>query len=178
MQTTLASGSKAGVWFGVGLGLMAAVWTGLALLGLEAIFHVFPWAYGTIKIFGAVYLLYLAIKMWQGSKQALAESDHHNQQHAFVHGILVNALNPKSIFFAAAVLAVVFPPNMHLLESLLVVFNQFIVEVAFYALLAHVMGREAIRSTYIKLKRALDRCASLVLGGFGLSLIVDRYVDS
>jgi len=178
VQTTLSSGCKSGIWFGVGLGLMAAVWTGLALLGLETIFQIFPWAYGAVRICGAAYLIFLAIKMWLGSNERLEEKPRINQGHSFVRGLLVNALNPKSIFFAAAVLAIVFPPNMLFAENLLVVFNQFVVEVAFYAALANFIGRDKVRASYLKTKKSLDRLSSVVLGSFGLSLVAERYTDS
>lgn len=176
VQTTLSSGTKSGIWFGLGLGLMAAIWTGMALLGLETIFHLFPWAYGVIRTFGAVYLIYLAIKMWLGSGDALKEvvADH-KKKYSFAKGVAVNALNPKSFLFAAAILALIFPPDMALVENLLVVLNQFVVEVVFYALLACFMGREVARSSYIKLKKKIDRISSVVLGGFGLRLLVERY---
>jgi len=157
---------------------MAAVWTGLALLGLEAVFLVVPWAYGTVRILGAGYLIYIAIKMWRGSRQELAQISMGNQGQSFFRGVMVNALNPKSVLFAAAMLAIIFPPDMHLSENLFVVLNQFLVEVSFYVLLAYVMSREGIRYSYIKLKKYLDRVASVVLGSFGLSLVTDRYASS
>jgi len=157
---------------------MAAVWTGLALLGLETVFHVFPWAYGTVKTLGAMYLLFLAINMWRGSEKKLGEGKDYNQGHNFMRGVMLNALNPKSIFFAAAVLAIVFPPNMLLAENMLVVLNQFLVESLFYSLLAFTISRQRIRENYIKLKKTIDRLASIVLGGFGLSLVADRYSNS
>jgi len=175
IQTTLSSGQKSGVWFGAGLGLMAAVWTGLALLGLEAVFQVFPWAYGTVRTLGALYLISVAIKIWRGSGEALQESQNQTQGHALFRGIMVNALNPKSILFAAALLAIVFPPNMLFVENMFVVVNQFVVEFLFYAVLAYTMSRERIRSSYLRLKKYTDRVASLVLAGFGLSLVADRY---
>ncbi len=178
IQTTLCFGRKSGVRFGVGLGLMAASWTGLALLGLETVFHVFPWAYGAVRTIGALYLLYIAVKMWQNSDHELNVASDHNEVQTFSRGVMVNALNPKSVLFAAAVLVVVFPPNMLFAENLLVVLNHFVVEVAFYSLLAYVMSREKIRSNYVKVKKFLDRVASVVIGGFGLSLLAERYSSS
>ena len=46
VRTALSAGRRAGIAMGCGLGLMAAAWTLMALLGLEAIFRLFPWAYG------------------------------------------------------------------------------------------------------------------------------------
>jgi threonine/homoserine/homoserine lactone efflux protein len=178
IQTTLSSGRKSGVHFGVGLGLMAAVWTSLALVGLEAVFLVFPWAYGLIKTIGAIYLLYIAATIWRNSAQKLTVDSNQNTAKSFVRGVLVNALNPKSVLFAAAVLIVVFPPNMLFNENAFVVLNHFLVEVVFYSTLACIMSRQTVREKYISLKLYLDRISSVALGGFGLSLLSERYTSS
>ena len=177
IQTTLSSGRKSGVYLGIGLGLMAAVWTALALLGLEAVFLVFPWVYGLVKTIGALYLLYIAVTMWKKSAQSLIVSSNQYIAKSFVRGVLVNALNPKSVLFAAAVLVIVFPPNMPFKEGTFVVLNHFLVEVVFYSMLACVMSRRTIREKYISLKMYLDRISSVVLGGFGFSLLSERYTS-
>ena len=57
---------------GIGLGLMAGIWTGLALLGLDVIFPAVPWAYLTLKLIGAAYLIYLAYAIWRDARRPLA----------------------------------------------------------------------------------------------------------
>ena len=103
VSTTLSSGRRAGIAVGCGLGLIAAAWTMMALLGLEAVFQLFPWAYVTAKTAGAIYLLYIAYKMWVGAKDTV---DPHIRpaRHALRQGMMINLLNPKSVLFAAAVL--------------------------------------------------------------------------
>ena len=49
IRATLSGGRAQGIATGLGLGTMAALWTGMALLGLEAIFTLFPWAYLAMK---------------------------------------------------------------------------------------------------------------------------------
>ncbi len=68
IQTTLSAGRRAGIAIGCGLGLMAATWTMLALLGLEAVLQVVPWAYAVAKFVGAIYLIYIAWGMWRGAR--------------------------------------------------------------------------------------------------------------
>jgi threonine/homoserine/homoserine lactone efflux protein len=123
-------------------------------------------------------LLYIAATIWRNSAQKLTVDSNQNTAKSFVRGVLVNALNPKSVLFAAAVLIVVFPPNMLFNENAFVVLNHFLVEVVFYSTLACIMSRQTVREKYISLKLYLDRISSVALGGFGLSLLSERYTSS
>lgn len=103
VHATLNRGRSAGIAIGCGLGLTAAAWTMTALLGLDVVFSLFPWAYSAARVLGAVYLLYLACRMWRGAGAPIASRDTRSRR-SFVRGVLVNLLNPKSVLFAAAVL--------------------------------------------------------------------------
>lgn len=173
VQTSVMSGRAAGVGTGVGLAFMASIWTLCALLGLEVVFAIFPWAYVTVKVLGALYLLYIAVAMWRGASNLLQENVKPAKR-AFRHGLMINFLNPKSILFAAAVLVVIFPKNMGWAENALVVFNHFAVEALFYSAVAFGMSRRVVRDKYLSAKTTLDRASSVLLGALGLRLLLSR----
>ncbi|KPA22244.1 Threonine efflux protein [Shimia sp. SK013] len=173
VKTAVSSGRRAGIAVGMGLGLMAALWTGAALFGLEIVFVAFPWAYTAVKTIGALYLLYIAFGMWRGARDPLT-ADVKPARHAFRQGILINLMNPKSVLFAAAVLVVIFPPNMTFSENLLVLANHLVVEWIVYSAIAIGMSTEAVSRRYLRGKLWLDRIAASVLGALGLRLLMDR----
>ena len=173
IQTTLSSGRKAGIAIGYGLGLMAVTWTLLALLGLETIFQLFPWAYSTAKLIGAIYLIYIAWGMWRGAADQI-EAKEQPARLSFRQGVLINMLNPKSVLFAAAVLVVIFPSDMMPMDNAIVVLNHLLVEMVFYTALAYGMNTTAVRTKYLKAKVYTDRTASVILGALGLRLMVGR----
>ncbi|SFE03137.1 LysE family transporter [Roseivivax sediminis] len=111
LRTSLVAGPRAGITTGLGLGAMAAAWTAAALLGLQAIFALVPWAYLTLKIAGALYLLWLALAMWRDARAPLSEKGRVAAA-PFRTGLLVNLANPKSVLFAASVLLVIFPADL------------------------------------------------------------------
>ena len=170
IRTTLVGGRSNGISIGFGLGLMASLWTGFALLGLDGLFRLFPWAYLAAKIIGAIYLLYIAWSTWKGASTELQDTSY-ARKNAFRDGFLINVSNPKSVLFAAAVLVVIFPQDLTLLEKGIVVANHFVIEVAFYTILAFLMSAETVRQKYLNAKLYLDRFAAVVLGGLGLKLI-------
>lgn len=174
VKTTLTAGRRAGLAVGAGLGLVAALWTLAALMGLEIVFTAFPWAYVAVKTLGALYLLYIAYGMWKGAREPLPTSEVKPARHAFLQGLMINLMNPKSVLFAAAVLVVIFPPNMTLAQKGAIFANHLIIELIFYSLLAFGMSTTTARNAYLRAKTHLDRVAALVLSALGLRLLFGR----
>jgi len=173
LRTNLGAGRASGLAVGCGLGLMAATWTLTAVLGLDWVFRMFPWLYATVKIAGALYLLYVAYKMWRSAKAPI-DLKSQKAEHAFLSGVLVNLLNPKAVLFAAAVLIVIFPGKLTVPEGAFLVLNHLFIEWSFYAVLAFALSTRAVSEKYLKAKAYIDRGAALVLGGLGLKLLLSK----
>lgn len=173
VRSSVANGRRAGIFTGLGLGTMASLWTLAALLGMDAVFALFPWAFAILKVGGALYLIYLAVVTWRGAKAALT-STAKPQGRAFIDGFLVNLGNPKSVLFAAAVLVVVFPPDLSGAEVAFVALNHLTLEILFYTACAFMLSAPAARDRYLRAKPTLDRFAALLLGGLGLKLLLQR----
>lgn len=173
IKQAVTGGFWTGVATGAGLGLVAAMWTGAALLGLEAVFQAFPFIYTSLKIIGALYLVYLAWSIWKSANDPLPSAAQPGAQ-AFWGGVLVNLANPKSVLFAASVLIVIFPEGMSLTEKSLIVLNHFGVELAIYTLISAGLASPQARQGYMRLKPVFDRIAALVLGALALRLLMDR----
>ena len=173
VRAAVTGGRTAGIAVGLGLGTMAALWTLAALLGLDTVFTIAPWSYVALKVMGGGYLIWLAVQAWRSAGDDL-EPTEISQARSFVSGLLVNFANPKSVLFAAAVLVVIFPPDLSLGESLLVAANHVAMEWVFYTLVAVTLSSDAVAKRYFRLKPVFDRVSGLMLGGLGLRLILDR----
>lgn len=174
IRTTLAEGRRTGIAAGMGLAVMAALWTLMALLGLEAVFALFPWAYLGFKLAGAAYLLYIAWSTWKTARDPVADARARPGSHAFLSGMLVNLANPKSVLFAAAVLVVIFPRDLTGGQKALIFLNHLGVELIIQPMLAVLLSTTAIRNRYLSAKPLFDRIAAAVLGALGLRLLTDR----
>lgn len=171
--TSLSKGRLSGIKTGFGLATMAAIWTLTGLFGLDAVFKLFPWMYTSIKTVGALYLIYIAWKTWSSSKEPI-QIQEKTMDHSFRDGFLVNVSNPKSVLFAASVLAVIFPPDLSLGAKAFITLNHFLLEIAFYTLVAFTMNTKAVSQQYLKAKTWFDRISAIVMGGLGLRLLLDR----
>lgn len=173
LRQSIAGGFARGAATGAGLGLMAALWTGAALLGLEVVFTLFPAAFIVMKIAGALYLLRIAYLLWRDARKPVSDSVTAYGR-AFMDGMLVNLSNPKSVLFAASVLVVIFPAGLSLGDKGLIVLNHFVVEVIVYGGFAALLSTPPARAGYLRLKPAIDRGAAVILGALGLRLLTNR----
>ena len=174
LRNSMADGRRAGILTGLGLSVIATVWTSAALLGLAALFDLLPWLYGAMKLGGAIYLLYLAWSMWRGASQPLETGTKPSHKRAFRSGVIVNISNPKSVLFAGAVIVVIFPSGLSLGDSALIISNHFIVEITVYSAMAFGLSTPRARAAYLRVKTWADRIASGVMAALGLRLLLER----
>jgi threonine/homoserine/homoserine lactone efflux protein len=173
IRTTLASGRMAGLYTVWGLGMMAATWTALAFLGLDAIFAIFPWAFIALKTIGALYLIWIAYQTWAHARAPMGDAPTPPMR-AFLGGMLVNMSNPKSVLFAGAVIMVIFPQGMAFADKAIVVLNHLVIELIVGSALVLAFSTKHVSAGYLRAKPILDRIAASVLGFLGLKLLLSR----
>ena len=102
---SIAQGREAGIASALGISLGSIFHTCAAALGLSAILATPALAFGTIKLLGGVYLIFLGLKMILDRRKQLSLPSNFRRRTtiaAFRQGILTNILNPKvALFFLA-----------------------------------------------------------------------------
>lgn len=170
-QNSLQGGRRAGMTTGLGLGIVAGLWTLAALLGLDALFATVPQAYTVLRIGGAILVLLFAIFTWRSADAPISEVPHGSARRAFAQGVILNLANPKSILFSAGVLLVIFPPGLSGAEMAVITLNHILLEVMVYAVLAWLLNRPIVRVRYLQLKPRIMRAMAIVLALLGLRLL-------
>ncbi|MGK0442847.1 MAG: threonine/homoserine/homoserine lactone efflux protein [Pseudohongiellaceae bacterium] len=101
-----------------GLFLMSA----LSVAGLSALIFASSLAFNIIKIIGALYLIYLGIKLWRNGLKSSAKIIHSSSKSPtfslYLQGLVVSLTNPKAIIFTTAL----FPQFISTSESLVTQF--------------------------------------------------------
>lgn len=177
-RTSMAYGRQAGILAALGLAVMAAAWTLAALLGLQVLFDVFPWAQTAMKIAGGSYLIWIAIKTWRGATAPMGDAPDIRKRRHFMGGLFVNLSNPKSILFAGAVIVAIFPPMLTATEKSIIFANHLAIELIIQPALAVLFSTAAVRNRYLGAKTVFDRIAGAVMGGLGIRLLFDRATTS
>ena len=173
LRQSIAGGFRTGAATGLGLATVATAWTLAALLGLEALFIAFPYAFVALKVIGALYLIWIAFGLWKNAAAPLATKTSQHRR-AFIGGMLINLANPKSVLFSASVVVVIFPAGLTMADIGLILANNFAIEVGGYLCFAALLATPPARSSYLKLKPVFERVAATVLGLLGLRLLFSR----
>ncbi len=103
---SISQGKKAGLLSALGIASGALVHCLFAALGLSILLAKSAFAFQIVKYAGAIYLIYLGIKMLRSSsKQSFEfkkELSDINYKKIYISGIFTNILNPKVAFFFLA----------------------------------------------------------------------------
>ena len=105
LMQSIVNGKKFGLATVAGLISGCLVHTTLVAFGVSAIIKENDSLFFIIKLFGALYLLYLAYKVFRSSSELKLNTEHIPEKSVFQlfkQGFIMNVLNPKvSIFFLA-----------------------------------------------------------------------------
>lgn len=143
-----------------------------SLLGLGAILAASAALFSILKMMGAVYLIYLGIKLWRSNPENheidFAATKTSNSS-LFKSAFIVTALNPKGIVFFVAFLPQFVNPQSQTVPQLLILGGTFLLLASINATLYAVFAghlRDTMQNA--KVRRWFNRCGGSVLIGAGI----------
>ena len=178
-RTSVALSRRDGVAAALGMGLGAAFFCGLALVGLRAVIAQVEWVYIGFKMLGGGYLLYLAWRLWWGAATPMAVQELQPRRsgaglaRSFLLALATQLSNPKTIVVISGIFAALLPAHVPVWMLLAIPPIQFVVETSWYTFVAVLMSSPAPRSVYLRAQKWIDRAAGCVLGALGLRLILE-----
>ncbi|CAI0813595.1 LysE family translocator [Serratia ficaria] len=177
-RTAVASSRRAGMAVALGMGVGCFIFALLALLGLQSLLLALPWLYGTLKLLGGAYLIYLAFNMLRGASRPLnveaVGSRPLGMRKAFTTGLLTQLGNPNTAIVFGSVFAALLSHEISPLMYLLLPTIALTVDVLWYAFVAFVLSSPRPRRIYLRFKAWFDRLSGGVLALLGLKLMLSR----
>lgn len=171
-QLAASDGRRTASYAALGITLGAAIWSTTAILGVITLFNTATTARILLQIIGALYLLYVAFRIWRTTSSYTAGAAKLSDRSAFRTGLLTNLTNPKSPLFFVSIFSVALPSMpSHLLLALsvlLAVFNA----LWWHLLVAFVFSHGVIQRAYERRRKTLSRVSSATIGALGVSLLV------
>lgn len=163
----LGSGFRETFFMGLGLVLGDLIYLTAVILGLAFVAQTFTAAFMVIKILGALYLVYIAYKLWTAGllPQDIQAKKSASMGLSFLSGLLVTLGNPKTmLFYVALVPTLIDVHAIGLNEYTILVGSTFLVLMAVlipYILLAS-RARQLLEQP--RALKSLNRIAAGILG--------------
>ncbi len=156
---SIAQGRQIGVASALGISAGGVVHTLAAALGLSAVLATSASAFIALKVVGAVYLVYLGVRMLMTRTAALGSKDIAglvNMWTAFRQGMLTNVLNPKvALFFLALMPQFIEPDSPVKVGAFLVLGLTFLATGTVWCLVL-ALGASRVRGFFADRPRALQ----------------------
>jgi len=174
-STAIASRS-AGVMTGLGLAAASGTWALIAIAGLGLIVTHVTWVGAVLRITGALYLIWLGMKMILSARQPLSTPVRAAASGwaATKKGYFVSMTNPKSVAFYGSVFALMVPAHAPLWLDLAVVALSIGISCAWYCAMALLASHPTVSRMLIRRKAALDTVAGVLLMGLGGRMLAGR----
>jgi RhtB (resistance to homoserine/threonine) family protein len=172
-RTAVARSRSDGVMVAIGLGAGSIVWASAALLGLNSLFRQFHWLYFSMKVAGALFLIWLAFQILRHAADPV-EIDgggKENGQNPLLRGFLTQIANPKVVVFFGSIFVAMLPGEVPAWMIVALIVMVTVNEIVWYSLVALFFGSSPVRRFYLLAKRWIDRVTGVFLGLLGLRLL-------
>jgi threonine/homoserine/homoserine lactone efflux protein len=179
---SLTGGLRAGVASALGIGAGSIFHTLAGAAGLSAILAASPAAFLTVRIVGALYLVYLGARLLltkarQDADLPVTLVNEGNAGSAFCQGIVTNVLNPKvALFFLALLPQFIDPDSASKTLAFLTLGLTFVMTGTIWCVVLAV-GAARLRQFFLgnpRMGTTIDRVTGGLFIALGISLAADR----
>ncbi|QCE32408.1 hypothetical protein FAI41_01760 [Acetobacteraceae bacterium] len=161
-------GRKAAILATFGDAAAITLWSGAAFAGIQTIFDHAPKLYQILQIVGALYLVFLGVRLvWQSfkpfSSEILAQEAKTNQNKGFfLTGFLVTLANPEAVLWLAAIFAATLPAHTAWGWGLPIMVMIGAMEIIWYSLVACLFGHPLVSEKFNRWRRWADVISGLI----------------
>ncbi|WP_187790009.1 LysE family transporter [Salmonella sp. S065_01391] len=174
VQTSLASGRRAGVITGLGVATGDAFYSGLGLFGLATLITQCEAVFSLIKIVGGAYLLWFA---WNSIRhQATPQMSTLQTPIAapwtifFRRGLMTDLSNPQTVLFFISIFSVTLSAETPTWARLMAWAGIVLSSVIWRIFLSQAFSLPAVRRAYGRIQRIASRVIGAIIGMFALRL--------
>lgn len=177
VQTSLASGRRAGMITGLGVTLGDAFYSGLGLFGLATLISQCETLFALIKIGGGAYLLWFA---WSNVRSqarlpllTLQPTRTEPWGRFFRRGLLTDLSNPQTVLFFISIFSVTLSADTPLWARLAAWGGIVIASLLWRLFLSQAFSLPAVRRTYGRIQHVANRLIGAIIGLFAFRLIYE-----
>ena len=178
--TSMAVNRPSGIALAMGVATGSLTWAVLTAIGLSALLATYASAILIIKLFGGLYLLWLAYKAFRSAASAHdidATGLAGGRRSAWAYarrGYIVQMTNPKAVLAWIAIISLGLAPGAPVWVVGAVVGGTFILSVVIHLLYAVAFSTPVMVAIYGRARRVIQGALGTFFGLAGLRLLTDR----
>ncbi|WP_394835810.1 LysE family transporter [Pendulispora rubella] len=181
METAVVHRTRAALAAVVGVAAGDLVWSLVALLGLSAVFTLWPWLYGAMKLVGGAYLIYLGVMAWRSRSEAplgaapvRKDAPPRSLAVSFFRGFVTTLTNPKSVAYWGSIFTLFLKPGMPLWVEASAISIGVFDALLWYGAVALLFSSAPVRAFYTRVERWIHRVTGAVMIAFGARMVLDK----
>ena len=161
----------------IGIALTMLFLAIISATSLSLILSTSAFTFIIIKYIGAIYLIYLGIKLWN-SNETFLENKGYKQKtnlNLFLESILITLLNPKPILFFTALFPQFINQNENFINQFIIlslIFSSLVIIIHFLYAISASLVRSKL--TTPKISRRINKASGSILMCFGIGLAVSN----
>ncbi|MEW9919735.1 LysE family translocator [Marimonas sp. MJW-29] len=176
--TSMASGRRAGLALASGVTTGSFIWSISAAFGLGAVMAAHAWVFEIVRLMGAGYLIWLAIKAarsaWVGNRVQARALPATSPRRAYGKGLALHLTNPKAILFFGALYAIGVPPDAPVSALVLVILAVGLQSTVMFHLYAVIFSSPPMARAYLGAKRWFEAFFALAFGAIAFKVLTAR----
>lgn len=176
VQISLSQSRRAGIMVAMGITFGTGIWALASLWGLGMLLQQSVWLHKTLKLLGALYLLYLGVKSLLFSASGVTSNcsvGSRSDRSAFMHGLIVDLCNPKAALFFTSLFALTVPENSPVWFKGLLTGTVMLVPCVWFCLLAFMANLSIVERWLTKLRIWIRKLAGALFITFACKLAWD-----
>ncbi|MEM7508782.1 MAG: LysE family transporter [Pseudomonadota bacterium] len=178
--TAMGVGRGSGIALAMGVATGSFCWAVLTVIGLSALLATYAAALVAIKIFGGLYLLWLAYKAF---RSAASKHDIEARELAggrrtpvgyAVRGFVIQMTNPKAALAWIAIISLGLAPGAPLWVGAVIVLGTFALSILIHCLYAVAFSTPVMVRIYGRARRAIQALLGVFFALAGIKLLISR----
>ena len=178
--TSMAVGRRSGIALACGVALGSLTWALLTVVGLSALLATYAWALIVIKVFGGLYLLWLAYKSFRAAASAhdieasaLPGGERTPVGYA-LRGYVIQMTNPKAALAWIAIISLGISESAPLWVGAAIVIGTFVLSLVIHVLYAVAFSTPLMVRIYGRARRYIQAVLGAFFAFAGLKLLTSR----
>jgi len=180
MGTSMRVGRPSGIALALGVAAGSFTWAMLTLAGLSALLSTYAQALIVIKIFGGLYLLWLALKAFRSamSKHDIeakeAASGRRTLSGYAIQGYIIMMTNPKAALAWVAIVSLGLQDGAPAWVGVVIVVGTSVMSTVIHTLYAVAFSTQVMVRAYAKTRRTMQAVLGMFFAFAGIKLLISR----